>query len=225
MLAVNAVYVAHYNKLTKRKERLLGQLEKNNIECQWFEQEPNDQDIENYYDSTKKSWETKNSKVGYSEYVPHKILNRAEKSLIHKHIKIYKDIVNNEIPHSLILEDDVIFCDNFVEKFNFNIYNTPRDWDFIFIGSGCNLRIDKNKIVNGKPAYLKEHPASKCTDSYVVKNESIKKILPTLKKYSFPIDFELNYQMALHDMKVYWWEPPIIYQGSQCGIFNSEIQK
>ena len=54
--------------------------------------------------------------------------------------------------------------------------------------------------------------------------EAAKKILSTIIPFTFPIDFELNYQMELHDMNVYWWEPPLVAQGSQCGVFGSAIQ-
>jgi hypothetical protein len=86
------------------------------------------------------------------------------------------------------------------------------------------LRIDKNRVVDGQPAYIKEHPASKCTDSYVVKKSAVEKILNTMEQYSFPIDFELNYQMCINNMNVYWWEPPLVIQGSQNGLYRSEIQ-
>jgi len=52
----------------------------------------------------------------------------------------------------------------------------------------------------------------------IIKHTTTGKII--LKK----IDFELNYQMCSHQMNVYWWEPPIVKQGSQCGLFKTEIQ-
>ncbi len=127
MLVVDEVYVAHYAKLKKRKEHLLKQLKKNNIKCQWFEQEPSDHDIVQRHDDTIESWEKKILSVPYREIVPYKKLNYAEKSLAHKHIKIYEDIIKNQNSFSLILEDDVVLCEDFVQKFNFNMYNTPKD--------------------------------------------------------------------------------------------------
>ena len=125
---------------------------------------------------------------------------------------------------SLILEDDVVLCDNFEHFFNLFLQQTPDDWDFIFIGSGCNLRIDPHKVKQNQTAYKKAHPASKCTDSYCIKNTSAEKILNTIIPFSLPMDWELNYQMLLHDMNVYWWEPPLVIQGSQNGLYNSAIQ-
>ena len=134
-------------------------------------------------------------------------------------------MLRNNISSALVLEDDAVFDKSFVNEFNMNLYRTPKDWDFIFIGSGCDLRVENRKIQEGKVAYLRDHPASKCTDSYVISIDSARKVLDTINPFSFPIDFELNYQMALHNMNVYWWEPPLVRQGSQCGLYKSKIQQ
>lgn len=224
MLMVNKVYVAHYTPLAERRSAMEGQLARNNISCEWLQSEPTLQDVSEMYEDSKEEWARKTNSVPYSHPVPYKALNRAEISLAYKHIKIYEDMLENDYLCCLILEDDAILCENFSNSFNLNLSKTPKDWDFIFIGSGCDLRIEKEKIVQGKTAYLKNHPASKCTDSYVIRLSAAKKILSSMKKISFPIDFELNYQMCLHDMNVYWWEPPLVRQGSQSGLYGSEIQ-
>ena len=107
---------------------------------------------------------------------------------------------------------------------NQNIERTPEDWDYIFIGSGCNLRINPKLVLPEKVAYKKEHPATKCTDSYCITFSAAKRVLSTILPFTLPIDFELNYQLERHDMNVYWWEPPIVVQGSQCGLYDSELQ-
>lgn len=221
MICVDKIYVAHYSRLKERKKNLEKQLKIYNLECLWIEQEPSDTFTKNKYSSN--DWDEKFKKMNQLSYPKKRQLRKAEISLEFKHIKIYQDIVNNNIDTALILEDDAIFEEDFLKKFNFNINATPKDWDFIFIGSGCNLRIDK-EVLNSNIAYKKEHPASKCTDSYIIKKEAAAKILETIFPFTFPIDFELNYQMFIHDMNVYWWEPPIVYQGSQNGVYRSEIQ-
>mgnify|MGYP003661463581 CR=1 FL=1 len=57
-------------------------------------------------------------------------------------------------------------------------------------------------------------------DSYIIKKSAAKKILNNIVPFTLPIDFELNYHMASHDMNVYWWDPPITKQGSECGVFD-----
>jgi len=224
MLGVNAVFAAHYLPLEERRAPMEDQFSHYNIAPRWITSEPSEEEVRDFYDSREVSWKTKVSRTPYPGTVPFKTLNEAEISLAYKHLKIYEQIVEEDIPVSLVLEDDALFEDDFAHKFNFNLAHTPRDWDFIFIGSGCDLRISPDTRREGQVAYLKEHPASKCTDSYVITKKASEKILETLTPLSFPIDFELNYQMCLHDMRVYWWDPPIIRQGSQCGMFRSTVQ-
>jgi GR25 family glycosyltransferase involved in LPS biosynthesis len=222
MLTVDKIYVAHYAPLTERKENLLKQLDTYKLKATWIEDEPSEAQFRNLTSSN--LWDFKFNSMGNLNYHPSRILKRSEFSLCFKHLKIYEDIIANNIKTSLVLEDDVVLNENFINNFNLNISMTPRDWDFIFIGSGCDLHIDKELQKPGQVAYRKEHPASKCTDSYIMKLSSATKIMSTLSSFTFPIDFELNYQMFKHDMNVYWWEPSVIRQGSQCGLYRSEIQ-
>ncbi|HBY68657.1 MAG TPA: hypothetical protein DEG69_13455 [Flavobacteriaceae bacterium] len=222
MLCIDKIYLAHYTPLVDRKTNMLDQLSRLNLEAQWIEGEPDENFINQWY--SKEEWDEKFVSMGTQNYPSKRQLKRSEISLEYKHIKIYEEIVKNNVSSALILEDDAVLCENFTSKFNFNMMSVPMDWDFIFIGDCCNLRIPKNRIVDGRVAYRKEHPASKCTDSYIIKLESAKKILETIKPFTFPIDFELNYQMYLHDMNVYWWEPPLVTQGSQNGLYRSVIQ-
>jgi GR25 family glycosyltransferase involved in LPS biosynthesis len=137
---------------------------------------------------------------------------------------MYQDIATGTAESCLILEDDVVFAENFTEQFNKSLKNTPEDWDMICIGSGCNLRISSDRLIPGQIAYKKQHPASKCTDSYIITKKAAEKICKTIVPFNFPIDWELNYQLWHHNMNVYWWEPPVTKQGSQCGLYGSEIQ-
>ena len=225
MLMVYKVYVTHYTPLSDRKEKLVQDLNDLGIQVSWFEQEPTQIEIQKMHKNTDSLWKQKTENLNYGGPVPWKELTKSEISLAYKHIKVYEDMLEHNIETALVLEDDVVFEDDFINKFNFNLMSTPHDWDMIFIGSGCNLRIPRHKREQGKIAYLKEHPASKCTDSYLIKRSASAKLYETIFPFTMPIDFELNHQMNRHDMSVYWWEPPVIKQGSQCGLYESEIMK
>ena len=225
MLMVNKIYVAHYSPLKERKEVLSKKLTDYGVEAHWIEDEPTERDIERLHINTPLLWNHKIENLDYSGPIPHKQLTKSEISIAFKHLKIYKDIIANNIQTALVLEDDVVFDNDFINNFNFNLMSTPNDWDLIFIGAGCNLRIPKNRRIAGKVAYKKEHPASKCMDSYLINYSASDKIYNTVIPFTLPIDFEINYHMRVHDMTVYWWEPPIIKQGSQCGLYGSEIIK
>ena len=221
MLSINAnaVYVAHYSPLVDRRKSLERQLDEIKVKATWFENEPASHEAEMLYETSIDEWRRK-SALGYKHTEPYRKLNKADISLLYKHIKIWEAIVEENIEICLVLEDDIIFEEDFVNKFNLNLHQTPRDWDFIFIGSGCNLRIAPERIQKGVPVYKKSHPASKCSDSYVVTKDAAQKVLNTFRPFTLPIDFELNYHMFEHNMNVYWWEPPITKQGSECGIFS-----
>lgn len=221
MLIVDKVYLAHYSPLEDRKKRIEYEIQKNLISADWIEKEPSQEEINSMY--KKELWTPRIKEMNFYE-IPERTLKKSEISLEYKHIKIYQDIIEKNINTALILEDDVILEDNFTSKFNFNLSMTPKDWDIIFIGSGCDLHIPIENQISHVVAYRKEHPASKCTDSYIIKRKSAEKILKTIVPFCFPIDFELNYQMFINNLNVYWWEPTLVKQGSQNGLYGSSIQ-
>lgn len=64
------------------------------------------------------------------------------------HLKIYKKIVNENLPYALIMEDDVKFLKNFRTKLNKLLNNLPDDYDIIHCGcDGFSCEINK-KINN-----------------------------------------------------------------------------
>jgi hypothetical protein len=102
----------------------------------------------------------------------------------------------------------------------------------LFIGNGCNLHIEKDKIENGKYIYEKcLYPtswsgdgATRCLDSYIISKNCAVKIcnyIDNLKsQINLPIDWLLNVIARNNNFKVYWAEPTIVTQGSQNGIFE-----
>lgn len=214
-------YVAHYSKLKDRKqniETLFKQASFCNYE--FVTDEPSD-DFLLKYNPCEETWYNKVSLMNYNGVIPFRKLSRSDISLIYKHFLIFDKISKSKEELFLVLEDDVIFPKNISSKINAVLNDVPEDWDFIFLGNGCNLRIENSRIKKDVLCYLKAHPASKCTDSYIVKRSAALKILSNWNSFTFPIDFELNNHMFYHDLQVYWVEPPIINQGSQTGLFPS----
>ena len=106
--------------------------------------------------------------------------------------------------------------ENFVEIVNKIL--EIKEWDVVFPGSGCNLRRQGSGLIRV------QHPASKCTDSYLLTPDSAKKLYTTMQeRIDIAIDWELSCQMMFHDLKVFWLEPPIVMQLSQNGTFQSAI--
>ena len=221
---IDQVYVVHYSPLQERKNKLIEALRKAEIaDVEWIECEIEEGQLSEYYQPNQQQWYQKLMPLSYSHHEPYRELKKSELSIAAKHLKVYENILQNKYETSLILEDDVVFEKDLKEKIGEYLEKTPADWDLIFIGSGCNLRIPENKRSPGKVAYLKEHPATKCLDSYLVRHAAVEKFYNTLRPISLPMDFEMNYHLLINNLKCYWWEPPIVRQGSQCGLYDSEI--
>lgn len=155
------------------------------------------------------------NKLSYFSNNSTKSVTRSEESLAWKHLLFLEKVAKGTIP-CLLLEDDAILNENFVDEVNKIL--RINDWDIIFPGSGCNLRKPGNGLIRVS------HPASKCTDSYIITPDAAKKLYSTMSsEINLAIDWELNYQMMIHDLNVFWLEPPIVRQGSQDGTWISSI--
>ena len=211
------IFVLHYSKLVDRKTFILKQFEKHNITNYEF--------IEKYDKDEITDYESEIFSLNYK---------KSTMSLHLKHFYVYKEIAE-KYEHALVLEDDVILCDNFIEIFNKYLTQLPTDYDMLFIGDGCNLHIPKNVLIPDKYIYEKclyptawgGNGASKCSDSYIISKKCANKLCEYISnletKINLPIDWWLNEACRHNNFKVYWAEPTIITQGSQNGFFNSTL--
>lgn len=228
MLNVEKVYIAHYTKLIERKFNLDAALRQNEIKAEYIYQFDKDvlteQIIKEFYLENEEEYNKTIVKTYKEKCTPFRKLNLAEISLTIKHCIIMEKISKECNKYALVLEDDVVFANNFVNLFNEYLEKTPNDWDVIFLGNCCNLRVPKEFLEEGKIAYLKEHPSSKCADSFLIKKSMAEKISKTMKPFRTISDWEYSYQFYLHNAKVYWWDPPLISQGSETGLFKTTLR-
>ena len=50
------------------------------------------------------------------------------------HLKAWDYVIENDLNNFIIVEDDVVFKNNFLEKTNKYLNNLPKNWDFIYFG-------------------------------------------------------------------------------------------
>ncbi len=210
---IDKIWIIHYTKLLERKKHIAEVLEKLDItnEIIWVD----------VYDK---------EKLDNSMYENSNDMNTSEISCTSKHIYVYKKILEteedvNSSGNHLVLEDDIILAPNFIELFNETMANKPDNWSMIFLGSGCEMRVHKDKLKQDQLLY--EEEKTKCSDSYVINKDFISKFKDKIfKKFKKPIGWHLNNIKKEHknDISYYWLEPPIVKQGSQSGNFNSSIQ-
>jgi len=208
------IFVLHYSKLVDRKKYILEQFEKQNITNYEFIEKYDKDEIMDY-----------ESSIFESNY------KKSTMSLHLKHNYVYREVAE-KYENALILEDDVILCGNFIEILNIFICQLPEDYDMLFIGDGCNLHIEKDKLIQYQYIYEKclyptswgGNGASRCSDSYIISNKCAKtlcKYIDNLKsKINLPIDWWLNEAARDNNLKVYWAEPTIVTQGSENGLFT-----
>lgn len=226
-------YIIHYTKLEDRKKNINSFLSNTSLDYEFIE----DFDKENITETDLKKYFSKDQKIFHQKitplwgHVPYREINLAEISCTIKHVISLEKIANQKEEYGLILEDDAIpFEDNFLEKIEEVIHNSPSDWDFIFLGEGCGIDFINQKINNDQSKIVNEnfvkakHPATNCAEAYIVKKESAKKVYNSIIPFNITSDWELAYQFYKLDMNVYWSIPPLFYQGSKSGQYNSELR-
>lgn len=87
----------------------------------------------------------------------------------------------------LILEDDVIFAEDWRERFDAALAETPKDANLLYVGS-CNAENKPRRAV-GRHVYEVRYPH--CTHAYVVWKKMLPLLLERLQKVWAPIDLAL----------------------------------
>ena len=209
---INEIYICHYTKLTDRKIILQEKINELGLNVNWVEcYDKEDLDINNIL-SKHTNYNTRLNIQGHQD----RFLRHSEISLIFKHNYIWEQMVDKDIDNVLVLEDDVVFSDNFVEKFNNYTNDLPLDYDLLWVGSCCNIHATTTEGI-----YIYEGSGSRCTHAYMISKKCAIKMLEYHKINNSPVDFMFNFAINKYNFKNYWLEPSLIEQNEK---FNSSIQ-
>lgn len=224
--------IIHWKELKERKEYL--EIILSNHSVKWIDyydrKNISEYNIESIYKKNVKLWFSRISDIYPFRY---DYINLKDSEICNSlsHIDAIKHISEN-LEYGIIIEDDVIFRDDFEKQIEENFKNTPDDYDLIFMGNSYSLKMLDN--VGKYPAESKHiigniyekisHPKTRCVDGYVIKKEAATKIYNYLKEIVLPFDHELNCIIKELDLKVYWWDPGIVDQGSKNGRYRSSIR-
>ena len=210
------IFVIHYKKLIDRKNHILKQFEKYNItDYEFIEIDRDELD-------------------GYDLSIFGNVPN-SYKAIGLSHMYAYKQIKNN-YDEAIIIEDDVIFCDNFINIFNNYLTQLPKDYDMLFFGSCCHLHIQANELIPNKNIYEKSYEptpwgglgSTRAIYSYVVSKKCAIKICDYIDNLNYKINLAsdqwLNIVAIDNKLKMYWAEPTIASQGSENGLFKKSYE-
>lgn len=225
--------ILHYKPLADRKQNMIRQMEKHGFKDYSFYEEfdgneLNEATIKKYYADVREFGEETRHKASVYERViagsstSIKPLNRSEISLTIKFGKVFQTLSQIDAEYFIVFEDDVFLCEDFSIRFHDFLKKTPSDWSAIYFGSGANLK--PSSLKSDQVAYLQDHPASRCADSIVLKKSTVCDLAKTWFPFHLISDWELGHQHYLHNHNVYWWEPSLVRQGSEYGIFKSTLR-
>ena len=144
------IYIIHYKKLTDRKEYLINKLNSFNLEYRFIEQYERETIstnlINKFYKVNPELWE-KRTKGLYINNIGFRELKLSEICNSLSHLDALKKISESKEDYSIIIEDDVIFNNDFNGRLENLIKQTPEDFDVIFFGSSFNIfNLDKSNL-------------------------------------------------------------------------------
>lgn len=214
-------YIMHYTPNVDRKRVLSNILKKELFEnITWIEDYDREvlteQDFLKYFNPSQQEVDRRQN------HLKTVCLTPEEASLCMKHYVALNDFYNSGFDYALFLEDDAILTNDFIEKFEFYFENIPSDFEIGFINHGYpEDRIDDPDKKYWHRVYWPK--AVKFSDAMVFAKSAVGKILEGIQNHKFchAIDHEYSYWIREYNLGVYWLEPPISAQGSQCGLFQS----
>ena len=238
---IDKIFVCHHKPLIHRKKYLQDFFEKNKIDVEWIENFL-PKEVEKNYSEFVGIEELNKNPITYNisldrynlfpEWFNHikKFKNNKrdvsipELSLYLKQKECFEKHLKHNYNYILILEDDIILPDNFLEYVNrcvseFNIH-TPK-LDCLVFGTCCGFisnNIKEDKLVYYDPTYL-----TRCAHAIMYSLDASEKIYKNLYPVNWPIDFKLNEIIIQENLKVGWVEPPL-QQASHLNLDKSTIQ-
>ncbi len=144
-------------------------------------------------------------------------------SCAYKHIVAYRNIVKNQAPFALILEDDVVLKRNFVSRLNTCLSEIDgRNPVFVSL-EATNRRVPWRLRDTSKQLYRCNSMIA--TAGYVINYATAKILCSYFSDFpaTLPIDYMIPIIAQRWGIDTYWAEPPLLKQGSKNGMFHSTL--
>jgi GR25 family glycosyltransferase involved in LPS biosynthesis len=223
-------FIIHYTKLKERKDFMDCQLKDVGIDYEYivdFDKDFLDEEtINKYYEKSQDLYRKKTENLWSKSDSKYRELNLPEISCTLKHFEALRMASQNK-GNSLILEDDCCFVDGYFEKLQGIIKKLPKNWDAVFLGSGCGDWFQRFMLKGfqniSESIFKANHPSTNCAECYLVNQESALKIYQEAFPFHLISDWELAYIFYKLNMNVYWVYPSIADQGSKNGMYKSEL--
>ena len=172
------VHIVNLENRIDRKNKLLEELKKHDVKNYTFTNAVNGYDLN--IDEM-----ALNKTVDFT----HRKLTRGNYGCYLSHLNIFKSILNHPEDMHLVLEDDAFFVEKFNNKLDRLLKKVQNvEWDIFYLG------INRNDFVCGEfvthDIYYPKYPLWG-THGYLIKKETIEKIIDQLLPIKLPIDVTL----------------------------------
>ena len=227
------IHIVHYELLKERRSYLEKRLKYFGLEkfCFWHIQKIN-QDFSNlkkkYYKFDKDIW-TERIKFSHDKITPSimpRELSHGDMKLGINELKLFDFLADRKGNNIyLILEDDVILEENFLDKLKKILRILPKDFDIAYTDFGVN---DAKKYLSVDNLQFKKldknHKKTRTTASFFINSKSAKKFSRDIKPFTLPLDHELRYWEVKKNYNTYWLNGYLTYQGTIYGdIYPSSL--
>ena len=129
---------------------------------------------------------------------------KAEIGTYHSHLSVWRSFLETGQKAALILEDDVVFHDDFVAAVNAALCEIDR-WDFLKLNK-IRAQYPRQRGTIG-PYTLKAYVGSATgLGAYLITRDLAARLLPKMLPITRPIDHELD-RIFVHDFRHYGLEP------------------
>jgi hypothetical protein len=122
------------------------------------------------------------------------------------HFNILRDAKESDYNSFLVLEDDVVFVDDFTEKFFDGYKYIPEDWDMIYLG--CNHKKPYTRIND----HVVKCNFAYTTSAMIIRSKSYDKLIEATKHMHRQIDVVFAEMQAAGQLNAYAFHPWLMYQ-------------
>lgn len=126
------------------------------------------------------------------------------------HVMLWNILLTQPEEEFLVVEDDVLLCDDFFEKFAKLKLELPIDWEFVYVG-WLPIVVDEDKVI--KISENISNRKANGTHAYLVKKSALKILIETNQIAWDGLDNQIR-QRTLPKINYYTFEPSLVSQRS-----------
>ena len=154
-------------------------------------------------------------------------LNRGQKSCALKHLDVLRRIIAHGWQRCLVLEDDVVLADDFVDGVRAALAETRDELHpyVVYLGAGGNFYTPASERIPGRRIYSANR--GRFTDSYLIGVQEAVLRLEAIERTPMtkPIDVVFETVDRAVGIRFLWLEEPVVEQGSKLGVFRTSLER